>query len=321
MRKGHQDYRMARNKIALIGSGQIGGTLALLAGLKELGDIVLFDVVDGVPQGKGLDIAEASPVEGFDASYVGSSDYKAIKGADVVIVTAGIPRKPGMSRDDLLATNAKIVKAASEGVKQYAPNSVIIVVSNPLDAMAYVAMQVTGFPRERVIGMAGVLDTARFKSFIAEACNVSVRDINAFVLGGHGDTMVPMPRHCSVGGVPLTEMLDKATIDKLVDRTRNGGAEIVGLLKTGSAYYAPAASAVQMAEAILRDQKRILPCAALLKGEYGVKDMFIGVLCKLGGNGMEKVIEVKLNEEETKGLDHSVKAVQDLVAALKKIEF
>lgn len=310
-----------RKKISVIGAGFVGSTCAHWAAAKELGDVVLLDINDGAAKGKALDLFEASPVENFDSRITGTSDYKDIADSDVVIITAGIPRKPGMSRDDLLATNAKIVKAASEGVKQYAPNSVIIVVSNPLDAMAYVAMQVTGFPRERVIGMAGVLDTARFKSFIAEACNVSVRDINAFVLGGHGDTMVPMPRHCSVGGVPLTEMLDKATIDKLVDRTRNGGAEIVGLLKTGSAYYAPAASAVQMAEAILRDQKRILPCAALLKGEYGVKDMFIGVLCKLGGNGMEKVIEVKLNEEETKGLDHSVKAVQDLVAALKKIEF
>jgi malate dehydrogenase len=310
-----------RKKISVIGAGFVGSTCAHWAAAKELGDVVLLDINDGAAKGKALDLFEASPVENFDSRITGTSDYKDIADSDVVIITAGIPRKPGMSRDDLLATNAKIVKAASEGVKQYAPKSVIIVVSNPLDAMAYVAMQVTGFPRERVIGMAGVLDTARFKSFIADACNVSVRDINAFVLGGHGDTMVPMPRHCSVGGVPLTEMLDKATIDKLVDRTRNGGAEIVGLLKTGSAYYAPAASAVQMAEAILRDQKRILPCAALLQGEYGVKDMFIGVLCKLGGNGMEKVIEVKLNDEEKKGLDHSVKAVQDLVAALKKIEF
>jgi len=310
-----------RKKISVIGAGFVGSTCAHWAAAKELGDVVLLDINDGAAKGKALDLFEASPVEQFDARITGTADYKDIADSDVVIITAGIPRKPGMSRDDLLATNAKIVKAASEGVKQYAPNCVLIIVSNPLDAMAYVAKQVTGFPRERVIGMAGVLDGARMRSFIAEACNVSVRDVNAFVLGGHGDTMVPMPRHCSVGGVPLTEMLDKTKIDEIVTRTRNGGAEIVGLLKTGSAYYAPAASAVQMAEAILRDQKRILPCAVELHGEYGVKDLFIGVLCKLGGKGMEGVVEVKLNDEEKKGLDHSVKAVQELVAALKKIEF
>jgi malate dehydrogenase len=310
-----------RKKIAVIGAGFVGSTCAHWAAAKELGDVVLLDINDGAAKGKALDLFEASPVEGFDSRIQGTSDYKDIADSDVVIITAGIPRKPGMSRDDLLATNAKIVKIASEGVKQYAPNSVVIIVSNPLDAMAFVAKQVTGFPRERVIGMAGVLDGARMRSFIAEECNVSVRDVNAFVLGGHGDTMVPMPRHCSVGGVPLTEMLDAATIDKIVTRTRNGGAEIVGLLKTGSAYYAPAASAVQMAEAILRDQKRILPCAALLQGEYGVKDLFIGVLCKLGGKGLEQVIELKLNDEEKKGLEHSTKAVQELVAALKKLEF
>jgi malate dehydrogenase len=310
-----------RKKIAVIGAGFVGSTCAHWAAAKELGDVVLLDINDGAAKGKALDLFEASPVESFDSRIQGTSDYKDIADSDVVIITAGIPRKPGMSRDDLLATNAKIVKIASEGVKQYAPNSVVIIVSNPLDAMAYVAKQVTGFPRERVLGMAGVLDGARMRSFIAEECNVSVRDVNAFVLGGHGDTMVPMPRHCSVGGVPLTEMLDKATIDKIVTRTRNGGAEIVGLLKTGSAYYAPAASAVQMAEAILRDQKRILPCAAMLQGEYGVKDLFIGVLCKLGGKGLEQVIELKLNDEEKKGLEHSTAAVQELVGALKKIEF
>ena len=310
-----------RKKISVIGAGFVGSTCAHWAASKELGDVVLLDVNDGAAKGKALDLFEASPVESFDSRIIGTSDYKDTADSDVVIITAGIPRKPGMSRDDLLATNAKIMKDVCQGIKQHAPNSVVIVVSNPLDAMAFVAKQVLGFPRERVLGMAGVLDGARFKSFIAEATNVSIRDINAFVLGGHGDTMVPMPRHCSVGGVALTEMLDKETIDKLVTRTRNGGAEIVGLLKTGSAYYAPAASAVQMAEAILRDQKRILPCAAFLQGEYGVKDLFVGVLCKLGGAGLEKVVEVKLNEEERKGLDHSIKAVEELVAALKKLEF
>lgn len=310
-----------RKKISVIGAGFVGSTCAHWAAAKGLGDVVLLDVNEGAAKGKALDLFEASPVENFDSKIAGTSDYKDISGSDIVIITAGIPRKPGMSRDDLLATNAKIMKAVCEGVKQHAPQSVVIVVSNPLDAMAYVAKQVLNFPRERIIGMAGVLDTARFKSFISEACNVSVKDISAFVLGGHGDTMVPMPRHCSVGGVPLTEMLDKATITKLVDRTRNGGAEIVGLLKTGSAYYAPAASAVQMAESILFDQKRVLPCAAYLQGEYGVKDIFVGVLCKLGGAGMEQVLEVKLNDEERKGLDHSIVAVQELIGALKKIEF
>ncbi len=310
-----------RKKISVIGAGFVGSTCAHWAASKALGDVVLLDVNDGAAKGKALDLLEASPVECFDSRITGTADYKDIADSDIVIITAGIPRKPGMSRDDLLATNAKIMKTVCEGVKQYAPQSVVIVVSNPLDAMAYVAKQVLNFPRERILGMAGVLDTARFKAFISETCNVSVKDISAFVLGGHGDTMVPMPRHVSIGGVPLTEMLDKATIDKLVDRTRNGGAEIVGLLKTGSAFYAPAASAVQMAEAILFDQKRILPCAVYLNGEYGVKDIFVGVLCKLGGNGMEQVIEVKLNEEEKKGLDHSVKAVQELVVALKKLEF
>lgn len=310
-----------RKKISVIGAGFVGSTCAHWAAAKELGDVVLLDVNEGAAKGKALDLFEASPVESFDARVFGTSDYKDTADSDVVIITAGLPRKPGMSRDDLLSTNAKIMKAVCNGIKQHAPNSIVIVVSNPLDAMAFVAKQVLGFPRERVIGMAGVLDTARFRSFIAEACDVSVRDVSAFVLGGHGDTMVPMPRHCSIGGVPLTEMLDSATIEKLVDRTRNGGAEIVGLLKTGSAYYAPAASAVQMAEAILKDQRRILPCAAFLQGEYGVKDLFVGVLCKLGGRGMEKVIEVKLNDEERKGLDHSVRAVQDLVAALNKLEF
>lgn len=310
-----------RKKISVIGAGFVGSTCAHWAANKELGDVVLLDINDGAAKGKALDLFEASPVEGFDSRVTGTSDYKDISNSDVVIVTAGIPRKPGMSRDDLLATNAKIVKTCCEGIKQYAPQSVVIIVSNPLDAMAAVAMQTLGFPRERVLGMAGVLDGARFRSFIAEATGVSVKDIQAFVLGGHGDTMVPMPRHCSVGGVPLTEFLPKETIDRLVDRTRNGGAEIVGLLKTGSAYYAPSASAVQMAEAILKDQHRILPCAAYLKGEYGINDLFIGVLCQLGGNGLEKVIELKLNEQEKAGLENSKKAVEELVNALKKISY
>lgn len=310
-----------RKKISVIGAGFVGSTCAHWAAAKELGDVVLLDVNEGAAKGKALDLYEASPVELFDSRVIGTSDYKDIADSDVVIITAGLPRKPGMSRDDLLATNAKIMKTVCEGIKQYAPQSVLIVVSNPLDAMAFVAKQVTGFPRERVIGMAGVLDSARFKSFIAEATNTSIKDIQAFVLGGHGDTMVPMPRHCSVGGVPLTEILPKDKIDAIVDRTRNGGAEIVGLLKTGSAYYAPSASAVQMAEAILKDQNRILPCAAYLQGEYGVKDLFVGVLCKLGGKGLVEVIELKLNETERAGLDKSIAAVKDLVDALKKIEF
>ncbi len=310
-----------RKKISVIGAGFVGSTCAHWAAAKELGDVVLLDVNDGAAKGKSLDLFEAAPVEMFDSRIKGTSAYEDTADSDVVIITAGIPRKPGMSRDDLLATNAKIMKDVCTGIKKFAPESVVIVVSNPLDAMAFVAKDVLGFPRERVLGMAGVLDTARMKAFIAEALNCSVKDISGFVLGGHGDTMVPMPRHTAVGGVPLTELLDKTTIDKISDRTRNGGAEIVGLLKTGSAYYAPSASAVQMAESILKDQRRILPCAAFLQGEYGVKDLFVGVLCQLGGKGLEKVIEVKLNDEERKGLDHSVNAVKELVAALKKLEF
>lgn len=310
-----------RKKIAVIGAGFVGSTCAHWAAQKELADVVLLDVNEGAAKGKALDLFEASPVEQFDSRISGTSNYADIEGADVVIVTAGIPRKPGMSRDDLLSTNAKIVKECCLGIKKYAPNSVVIIVSNPLDAMAFVAKETLGFPRNRVIGMAGVLDGARMRSFIAEELNVSVKDVQAFVLGGHGDTMVPMPRHCSVGGVPLTEILSPEKVEAINTRTRNGGAEIVGLLKTGSAYYAPAASAVQMAEAILLDQNRILPCAAFLEGEYGVKSLFIGVLCKLNGNGMDKVLELKLNETERKGLDHSIKAVQELVEALKKLEF
>ena len=310
-----------RKKIAVIGAGFVGSTAAHWAAAKELGDVVILDINEGAAKGKALDLYESSPVEQFDSRITGTNDYKDIADSDVVILTAGLPRKPGMSRDDLLATNAKIVKECCEGIKKYAPNSVVIVVSNPLDAMAYVAKQVTGFPRERIIGMAGVLDGARFRSFIAEECNVSVKDVQGFTLGGHGDTMVPMPRHCSVGGVPLTEMLSQEKIDALVKRAVNGGAEIVGLLKTGSAYYAPSASAVQMAEAILKDQKRILPCAVELNGEYGMKGLFIGVLCKLGGKGMESVVELKLNDTERAGLEKSGAAVRELVEALNKIQY
>lgn len=309
-----------RKKISVIGAGFVGSTCAHWAAAKELGDVVLLDINEGAAKGKALDLFEASPVEGFDANVIGTADYKDTANSDVVIVTAGIPRKPGMSRDDLLATNAQIMKAACAGIKQYSPNAVVIVVSNPLDAMAYVAMQELGFPRERVIGMAGVLDGARFRAFIAEATGYSVKDINAFVLGGHGDTMVPMPRYTTVGGLPLSVFLSQEKIDQLVTRTRNGGAEIVGLLKTGSAYYAPSASAVQMAEAILKDQKRILPCAAYLQGEYGINGLFIGVQCELGGKGLQKVIEFDLTAEEKTMLAHSTKAVQELVEALKNLK-
>jgi len=310
-----------RKKIAVIGAGFVGSTAAHWAAQKELGDVVLLDINEGVAKGKALDLFEASPVEMFDSKIQGTSDYKDIADSDVVILTAGMPRKPGMSRDDLLLTNAKIVKACCEGIKQNAPNSVVIVVSNPLDAMCTVAKQVLGFPRERIIGMAGVLDSARFRSFIAEALDVSVKDVFGFTLGGHGDTMVPMPRHCFVGGVPLVEMLPQDKIDAIVNRAVNGGAEIVKLLQTGSAYYAPSSSAVMMAEAILKDQKRIVPAAVELNGEYGMKGLFIGVLCKLGGKGMEQVVELKLNDTERAGLEKSGKAVRELVDALAKLQY
>jgi malate dehydrogenase len=310
-----------RKKITVVGAGFVGSTCAHWAAARELGDVVLLDINEGSAKGKALDLFEASPVGGFDSIVKGSSNYEDSAGSDVVIITAGLPRKPGMSRDDLLGTNAKIMKSVCLEIKKTSPNAVVIVVSNPLDAMCLVALETLEFPRERVIGMAGVLDSARFRSFIAEETGVSVKDIQAFVLGGHGDTMVPMPRHCSVGGVPLTEMLPKERIDALVDRTRNGGAEIVGYLKTGSAYYAPSISAVEMAEAILKDQNRILPCAAYLKGEYGYSDLFVGVLCQLNGKGLAKVIEVKLNTEEKAGLDHSVGAVKELCGALKNLDY
>jgi malate dehydrogenase len=313
---------MARNKIALIGAGQIGGTLALLAGLKELGDVVMFDIVDGVPQGKALDIAEATPVEGFDANYLGASDYSAIEGADVIIVTAGVPRKPGMSRDDLIGTNTNVMKAVGEGIVKHAPNAFVICITNPLDAMVWVLREVTGLPHHMVVGMAGVLDSARFRYFLAEEFGVSVEDVTAFVLGGHGDTMVPLPRYSTVAGIPLPDLVKmgwttQAKLDEIIQRTRDGGAEIVGLLKTGSAFYAPASSGISMAEAYLRDKKRVLPCAAWLDGQFGVKDMYVGVPVVIGAGGVERIVEIELEPEEKKLFDASVEAVKGLVEAAK----
>jgi malate dehydrogenase len=313
---------MARNKIALIGAGQIGGTLALLAGLKELGDVVMFDIVDGVPQGKALDIAEATPVEGFDANLKGASDYSAIEGADVIIVTAGVPRKPGMSRDDLIGTNTNVMKAVGEGIVKHAPNAFVICITNPLDAMVWVLREVTGLPHHMVVGMAGVLDSARFRYFLAEEFGVSVEDVTAFVLGGHGDTMVPLPRYSTVAGIPLPDLVKmgwttQAKLDEIIQRTRDGGAEIVGLLKTGSAFYAPASSGISMAEAYLRDKKRVLPCAAWLDGQFGVKDMYVGVPVVLGAGGVERIVEIELEPEEKKLFDASVEAVKGLVEAAK----
>ncbi|MBN20613.1 MAG: malate dehydrogenase [Bdellovibrionaceae bacterium] len=310
-----------RSKISVIGAGFVGSTCAHWAASKELGDVVLIDINGDAAAGRSLDLFESSPVEGFDSRLVGGSDYALTKDSDVVILTAGLPRKPGMSRDDLLATNAKIVKQCSQEVAKYSPNAVLIVVSNPLDAMCHVALAASGFPRERVIGMAGVLDSARFRSFIAMETETSVEDIQAFVFGGHGDTMVPMPRYVTVGGIPLTQLLSKEKIDALVDRTRKGGAEIVGLLKTGSAYYAPSASAVQMAEAIIRDKKRVLPCAVFLEGEYGVNGLYCGVLAKLGAKGLESVPLLELNDEEKQMFNQSASAVQELVDALKKLDY
>ncbi|HEY4162378.1 MAG TPA: malate dehydrogenase [Dongiaceae bacterium] len=316
---------MARKKIALIGAGQIGGTLALLAGLKDLGDVVLFDVVDGVPQGKALDIAEASPIEGFDAVYTGSSKYEGIKGADVVIVTAGIPRKPGMSRDDLIATNAKVIGAVGAAIKKHCPKAFVIVITNPLDVMVYVMQQACGLPANRVVGMAGVLDSARFRYFLAEEFKVSVEDVTAFVLGGHGDTMVPLARYSSVAGIPLPDLVKmgwttKEKLDAIVQRTRDGGAEIVNLLKTGSAFYAPAAAAIQMAEAYLKDKKRVLPCAAQLNGEYGVKGLYVGVPVVIGAGGVERVVEIDLNKAEKAMFDKSVAAVRGLIDVVRKLQ-
>lgn len=310
---------MRRPKISVIGAGFVGSTCAHWAASKELGDVVLIDINGDAAQGKALDLFEASPIEGFDSRIQGGSDYALTQGSDVVIITAGLPRKPGMSRDDLLSTNAKIVKDCATQVAKHAPNSVLIIVSNPLDAMCHVAMKASGFPRERVLGMAGVLDGARFRSFIAMELGVSVEDVQAFVFGGHGDTMVPMPRYVSVGGIPLQQLLSADRIEALVERTRKGGAEIVNLLKTGSAYYAPAASAVQMAEAIVRDKKRYLPCAVYLKGEYGTENLFCGVIAKLGAAGLESVPTLELNPAEKVMFEKSVAAVRELVEAMDKL--
>ena len=305
------------NLITVVGAGNVGATTAQRVAEKELARrVVMVDVVEGVPQGKGLDQWQSAPIEGFDSRIIGTNGYDETAGSDIVIITAGIARKPGMSRDDLLNTNAGIVKSVSEQIARTSPNAIIIVVSNPLDVMCYVAKKVTGFPRERVIGMAGVLDTARYRAFLAEAMDVSVRDIQAMVLGGHGDTMVPLVSYTSVSGIPVTQLLDRKTLDEIVDRTRNGGAEIVKYLKTGSAYYAPSSGAVQMAEAIVRDQKRILPCAAWLEGEYGMSGLFLGVPVKLGRGGMEKVLEVELTSKERVDLGKSAEAVREPMSKL-----
>ena len=315
---------MARHKIALIGAGQIGGTLAHLVGLKELGDVVLFDIAEGVPQGKGLDIAESGPVDGFDARYQGANDYSAIQDADVVIVTAGVPRKPGMSRDDLLGINLKVMEAVGNGIKQYAPNAFVICITNPLDAMVWVLQKFSGLPAEKIVGMAGVLDSARFRHFIAEKVGVSVADVQAYTLGGHGDDMVPLVRYSSVGGIPLPDLvkmgwMSQADLDAMVERTRKGGGEIVALLKTGSAYYAPAASAIAMAESYIKDKKRMLPCAAMLSGQYGIDGLFIGVPIVIGAGGVERIVEVEFTAEEKAMFDKSIASVQGLVDACKQI--
>ena len=315
---------MGRNRLALIGSGMIGGTLAHLAGLKQLGDVVMFDIADGLPQGKALDISESAPVEGFDAEIVGAGDYGAIEGADVCIVTAGIARKPGMSRDDLLGVNLKVMEQVGAGIRKYAPGAFVICITNPLDAMVWALQKFSGLPRNKVVGMAGVLDSARFRFFLAEEFGVSVEDVSAFVLGGHGDSMVPLPRYSTVAGIPLPDLVKMGwttneRLESIIERTRNGGAEVVGLLKSGSAYYAPAASAIAMAEAYLRDKKRVLPCAAHLDGQYGVSDLYVGVPVVLGAGGVERVIEIDLNKAERKAFDGSVEAVKGLCSACKEI--
>ncbi|MBM3597975.1 MAG: malate dehydrogenase [Alphaproteobacteria bacterium] len=316
---------MARNKIALIGAGNIGGTLALLAGLKELGDIALFDVVEGVPQGKALDLAQLSPVEGFDAKLAGTQGYEAIAGADVCIVTAGVARKPGMSRDDLIGINTKVIGQVAAGIKAHAPNAFVIVITNPLDVMVWVMREESGLPPNKVVGMAGVLDSARFRYFLAEEFKVSVEDVTAFVLGGHGDTMVPLTRYSTVAGIPVPDLIKmgwstQERIDKIVQRTRDGGAEIVGLLKTGSAFYAPAAAAIQMAESYLKDKKRLLPCAASLSGQYGLSNLYVGVPVIIGAGGVERIVEITLNPDEKKMFDHSVNAVKGLMDVVKKMK-
>lgn len=316
---------MARNKIALIGAGQIGGTLAHLAALKEMGDIVVFDIVDGMPAGKALDLAQSAPVEGYNASLKGTSDYADIADADVIIVTAGVARKPGMSRDDLLGINLKVMKSVGEGIAAHAPNAFVICITNPLDAMVWALQKFSGLPTNMVCGMAGVLDSSRFSCFLAEEFNVSVQDVNTFVLGGHGDTMVPLTRYSTVAGIPVPDLIKmgwstQEKIDEIVQRTRDGGAEIVGLLKTGSAYYAPATSAIEMAESYLKDKRRLLPCAAFLNGEYGLNDMYVGVPVIIGADGVEKVVEIELIGEEKSGFEHSVGAVKGLMEACTAID-
>ena len=308
---------MARSKIALIGSGMIGGTLAHMIGLKELGDVVLFDIAEGIPQGKSLDIAQSSPVDGFDARLTGVNEYAAIEGADVCIVTAGVPRKPGMSRDDLLGINLKVMEQVGAGIKKYAPKAFVICITNPLDAMVWALQKFSGLPKSHVVGMAGILDSARFRYFLADEFKVSVEDVTAFVLGGHGDSMVPLPRYSTVAGIPITDLLPADRIQALVTRTANGGAEIVAFLKSGSAYYAPAASAVEMVEAILKDKKKILPCAAYLDGQYGTKGLYVGVPVKLGRKGVEQIVEIKLQKDEQAAFDKSAAAVRELVEKLK----
>lgn len=299
-------------KVTVVGAGNVGATAAQRLAEKELCDVVLIDIIEGIPQGKALDLAEAAPIEKHDARLTGSNNYNASAGSDIIIITAGIPRKPGMSRDDLISTNAKIMESVTKEVANLSPDAVLIIVSNPLDVMCHIAYETSGFPKSRVIGMSGVLDSARFRTFIAMELDVSVEDIHALVLGGHGDTMVPLPRCSTVAGIPITELLTKERIDALVERTRNGGAEIVGLLKTGSAFYAPASAAVKMAESILKDKKKILPCAAYLEGEYGINGLFIGVPVKLGTNGIEKIIQITLTDEEKAALQKSAKAVEEL---------
>jgi malate dehydrogenase len=316
---------MARKKIALIGGGQIGGTLAHLVALKELGDVVLFDIMEGLPQGKSLDLAQSGPVEGFDAKLKGTNAYSDIAGADVVIVTAGVPRKPGMSRDDLLGINLKVMSQVGEGIKANAPNAFVICITNPLDAMVWALRQFSGLPHEKIVGMAGVLDSARFRHFLAEEMNVSVEDVSAFVLGGHGDTMVPMPRFSTVAGISVVELvkmgwIKQERLDQIIQRTRDGGAEIVGLLKTGSAYYAPAASAIAMAESYLKDKKRVLPCAAYVNGPYGIKDLYVGVPTVIGEKGIERIVELELTPAEKEQLASSANAVRGLIDACKKLD-
>ncbi len=316
---------MKRPKIALVGAGNIGGTLAHLVGLKELGDVKLIDIIEGIPQGKSLDIAQSSPIEGFDSCFEGANSYEALKDSDVVIVTAGIPRKPGMSRDDLLEVNSNIVRQVGQAIAKNCPDAFVIVVTNPLDVMVWVMREATGLPHHRVIGMAGILDSARFRYFLADEFNVSVEDVYASVLGGHGDTMVPLIRYSTVGGIPLPDLIKmgwttQQRIDEIVERTRKGGGEIVALLKTGSAFYAPASSAIAMAESYIKDKKRIFPCAAWLNGEYGVKGLYVGVPVVIGSQGVERIVEVQLNTEEKSMFDNSVEAVKELVKAVKTID-